>query len=79
MDITFKEKSLWVQIVAISIVFGSYSLSLGHKITESLSSMPIPHYIWLVVALVVLNILGHILAAALDKPEREDERDKLIE
>ena len=79
MDLTFKEKSLLIQIVAILIVFGSYFLSIDYKITQSLPSSTIPHFIWLVVALVVLNILGHIFAAAFNTPENEDERDKLIE
>ncbi|WP_045858587.1 hypothetical protein [Teredinibacter purpureus] len=79
MGITFKEKSLWIQIVTLSLVFGGYFLNLDYTITESLPSNLIPRFIWLIVALVILNILGHVLAAAFNKPENEDERDKLIE
>ena len=79
MDITFKEKSLLIQLVAILIVFGGYFSSLDYSINQSLPSNSIPHFIWLVVALVALNILGHIFAAAFSQPENEDERDKLIE
>lgn len=79
MDITFKEKSLLIQIVTLSLVFGSYFLGIDYAITENLPSNSISHFIWLIVVLVVLNILGHILAAVFNKPENEDERDKLIE
>lgn len=79
MDITFKEKSLWIQLVTLSLVFGSYFLSIDYTNTKNLPMNSIPHFIWLIVVLVALNILGHILAAAFNKPENEDERDKLIE
>ena len=79
MDITFKEKSLWVQIVALTGMFGSYFLNVDYKITDGFPSNLISHFIWLIVGLVVLNILGHVFAAAFNKPENEDERDKLIE
>lgn len=79
MGSTFKEKSLWIQLITLSLVFGGYFLSLDYTITASLPSNLIPHFIWLIVVLVVLNILGHVVAAAFNKPENEDERDRLIE
>lgn len=79
MDITFKEKSLWIQLVTLSFVFGGYFLSIDYTFPETIPSNSVSHFIWLIVILVILNILGHILASAFNKPENEDERDKLIE
>ena len=79
MNITFKEKSAWIQLVTLFLVFGSYFLSIDYTIPGSIPTNLAAHLIWLIVVLVVLNILGHILAAAFNKPENEDERDKLIE
>lgn len=79
MGMTFKEKSLWVQQVAILVVFGSYLSSLDFSIPESFPASSTVYLIGLILLLVVLNILGHILVAAFNQPENEDERDKLIE
>lgn len=78
MSITFKEKSLWIQIVVLTVMFGSYFLNIDYKISDGFQANLIFHFIWLIVGLVVLNILGHVFAAAFNQPEIEDERDKLI-
>ena len=35
MNITFKEKSLWVQIITLSLVFGNYFLNIDYKVTDT--------------------------------------------
>ena len=79
MTLTFKEKSLWIQIITLALVFGGYFLTMNYNIEQAFPSNLILHYIWLIVVFIALNILAHIFAAAFNKPECEDERDKLIE
>jgi|TARA_B110000908_G_C10263717_1_gene461526 drug/metabolite transporter (DMT)-like permease len=79
MKLTFKEKSLWIQITTLTLVFGSYFLNMNYNITNGLPPNLIFDFIWLLIAFIALNILAHIFAAVFNKPECEDERDKLIE
>jgi hypothetical protein len=79
MSVTFKEKSLWIQIVTLSLVFGSYFLALDYTGVDRFPPNLVSHFIGLLVVLTVLTILGHIFAAAFNEPENEDERDLIIE
>ena len=79
MSVTFKEKSLWIQIVTLSLVFGSYFLNLDYTGVDRFPPNLVFHFIGLLVLLTVLTILGHIFAAAFNEPENEDERDVIIE
>ena len=79
MSVTFKEKSLWIQIVTLSLVFGSYFLALDYTGVDRFPPNLVSHFIGLLVVLTVLTILGHIFAAAFNAPENEDERDLIIE
>ena len=79
MGVTFKEKSLWFQIVTLSLVFGSYFLALDYTGVDRFPPNLVSHFIGLLVVLTVLTILGHIFAAAFNEPENEDERDLIIE
>lgn len=79
MSVTFKEKSLWIQIVTLSLVFGSYFLNLDYTGVDRFPPNLVVHFIGLLVLLTVLTILGHIFAAAFNEPENEDERDVIIE
>ncbi len=79
MSVTFKEKSLWIQIVTLSLVFGSYFLALDYTGVDRFPPNLVSHFIGLLVLLTVLTILGHIFAAAFNEPENEDERDLIIE
>ena len=79
MGVTFKEKSLWIQVVTLSLVFGSYFLALDYTGVDRFPPNLVSHFIGLLVVLTVLTILGHIFAAAFNEPENEDERDLIIE
>lgn len=79
MNMTFKEKSQWIQLISILLVFGSYFLSINFKSAENFLPNSIYHFIWLIAALVILNIIGHALTAALNKPEGQNQRNQLIE
>ena len=79
MGVTFKEKSLWIQVVTLSLVFGSYFWALDYTGVGRFPPNLVSHFIGLLVVLTVLTILGHIFAAAFNEPENEDERDLIIE
>jgi len=79
MGVTFKEKSLWIQVVTLSLVFGSYFWALDYTGVDRFPPNLVSHFIGLLVVLTVLTILGHIFAAAFNEPENEDERDLIIE
>lgn len=77
MDTSFKEKSLWIQLLALVLVFGSYFVQVilaGEGAAHQLG-----YFIGMLVVLVVINVLGHSVAAVLSPPEHEDERDKRIQ
>ncbi|PCK06014.1 MAG: hypothetical protein COA42_17705 [Alteromonadaceae bacterium] len=78
MDLTFKEKSLFTQLIASSIAFFTYFYTTLPQSSAFNSSALITPLIALVTAIVVINIIGHIIAAMISTPEGEDERDELI-
>ena len=80
---SFREKSAWITFVLILGAFGTYFLNVA----AHLLSPAYPHYnnfslfIGLLVAIVVLEIVLHLLAAARspqDASTPEDERERLI-
>jgi hypothetical protein len=83
MNLTFNEKSLWISITIMTVVWvwyfshiwsGLWSLSLGRAESVALSAV-------VVGALIVLQIVLHIIVAVLNPAEaddRTDERDRTI-
>ena len=53
MSVTFKEKSLWIQIVTLSLVFGSYFLNLDYTGVDRFPPNLVFHFIGLLVLLTV--------------------------
>ncbi len=79
MNLTFKEKSLLIQIIALALVFGGYFLKVLPISTNASSAEMMTQLIFIIIALVTLVIVGHIFTAINHKPEKLDERDKVIE
>lgn len=81
MNASFEEKSVWIQLLSIVAVLGSYfvvaALMLSNGITNLIAFVPL--FIVAVGLLVIVLIVGHIVAAAASSPEGRDERDRLIE
>lgn len=78
MNLTFKEKSLLIQSVILVLLFGAYFIKVLPLNAQTISSEIVTQMIFMVIALVVLMIIGHILAVIGELPEASDERDKLI-
>jgi hypothetical protein len=84
MNTTFQEKSTWISMLATAAVatwFFSVSIPLifleelaGREALRAFTGLGIAA----VAMLVVLQVVGHILAAVISKPEDEDERDRSI-
>lgn len=83
-DLSFEEKSLWLQLLGVGAVFAGYFLlALGPvpRWGSDLNPQHVGLFIAAVVLLVVLQVLGHVLAALHDRRAAlvgPDERDRLI-
>jgi hypothetical protein len=79
MDRSFQEKSLWLMLVSLILVFGVYFAS----VLPARSGDVLPHqvvlFVSLIVLLVVFQIIGHVVLAVVDRRHGTDERDRIIE
>lgn len=80
MQASFEEKSAWVQLAAITVGMGAYFVVAGRLLAEGVREMSAFTALFgvAVAGLVVILIAGHAAAAAVSKPEGQDERDRLI-
>ncbi len=83
MNLSFKEKSTWISLIIMLVVWGYYfneiRLTLGDGVVERIETIVM--FVVALVILVVLNIAGHIIIAVgspREANEPEDERDRLI-
>jgi hypothetical protein len=89
MNLTFKEKSLWLMLIGLIVFSFFYSYTVSHTYQAAQADVSwfemkvMPQMIALFVVAIVLELLisvvGHIVMAVLDQRTDEDERDKLIE
>lgn len=80
MGLSFQEKSLWLMFVSLVGVFGFYFVTVLP--TDAVNVMPqqVALFVLAVVMLVIMQIVGHIVIAVVDRRHTEtDERDRLIE
>jgi len=78
MDVSFHEKSLWLMFVSLICAFGFYFATiLGIRTVDIMPSQVILFGV-AVVALVIAQIVGHIMIAIVDRRSQADERDRLI-
>lgn len=77
---SFEEKSVWVQAVAMGLVLGGYFAAAGVMMGNGVDVLGayVPLFIVAVVLMVVVLVVGHIVAAVWRRPEKADERDRLI-
>ncbi len=80
MTRSFEEKSVCIQLVAITVAMTAYFLVAGQMLADGVRAMPAfaTLFTTAVVGLVVLLIMGHAVSAATNRPEGRDERDRLI-
>jgi hypothetical protein len=78
MDLTFREKSLWLVGISLSLVFGGYfwqvlPASAANVLPDQIGLFPVA-----VLVLVALQAVGHALLAIGDRRTESDERDHRI-
>ena len=81
INASFEEKSVWIQLVSLVVVLGSYFVKAWTLLAAGVTALA--PYIGLFVAatilLVVVLAIGHVVVAIASRPEGRDERDRLIE
>ena len=78
---SFEEKSVWIQLIALTVVMMGYftiAVNMWSDGYTDISSYTAP-FLWAIFITILLNIIGHIIVASRSKPEKKDERDRLIE
>ncbi|MES2298022.1 MAG: hypothetical protein V4582_13330 [Pseudomonadota bacterium] len=78
MGMSFQEKSLWLMFASLIVVFLAYFGAVLPSSAVDVMPQQISLFVMAVLALVVLQVVGHILIALLDRRTDTDERDQLI-
>jgi hypothetical protein len=80
MDMSFPEKSVWIQLVGMVVAMGAYFVLAGMMLAGGQRSMPAYAVLFLTasVFLTIMLVVGHAAAAMMRKPEVQDERDRII-
>ncbi|MGA2904178.1 MAG: hypothetical protein ABSD98_10130 [Candidatus Korobacteraceae bacterium] len=80
MDLSYQEKSILGTLLAMLVVYGYYfANALRHAGESEFNGHSIGRLMFAVIAIVVIEIVYHIVLALESKPEPKDERDILIE
>lgn len=79
MGLSFQEKSLWLMFVSLVGGFGFYFVRVLPTSTMNVMPHQVTFFVLAVVMLVIMQIVGHIVIAIVDRHTETDERDRLIE
>lgn len=81
MDMSFEEKSIWIQLASLIFGLGGYFVVAGLMLSNGVSALPpfAPVFAVAIVLIVAVNIAGHIVAAITSRSTEADERDRLID
>jgi len=79
MDLSFQEKSLWLMFGSLLAVFTFYFGSVLPSDAVNVLPHQIMTFVVALAVLVVIEIVGHIVIAIVDRRTDTDERDKLIQ
>ena len=80
MDMSFEEKSVWIQLVGLVVGLGGYLVSAGLMLSNGVNALPgfVPVFVVAIILVVAINIAGHVVAAVVGRTDEADERDRLI-
>jgi hypothetical protein len=79
---SFREKSAWISLASLLIVFGVYFWNVARIIARKTALSDFPLFFSLLVALIVAEVVLHLLIAMQspgDARTPKDERERLIE
>ena len=76
-DLSFQEKSVWFQLITVAAFGALYFNRVANSAYTSMAE--VAWYVGgLVVWIIIANIIFYAVITAQDKPEEEDERDRLV-
>ena len=78
MGLSFQEKSLWLMLISLVGVFGFYFMTVLPTNTVNVMPNQVVFFVLAVVMLVIMQIVGHVVIAIVDRHTQTDERDRLI-
>ena len=80
MNASFEEKSVWIQLISMVFVLGSYLVKAAGMLSEGITDLMayLPLFLSAVLLLVTVLVAGHIVVAIAGGSEVSDERDRLI-
>lgn len=80
MNASFEEKSIWVQLISMVVVLGSYLVKAAGMLSAGINDLMafVPLFLSAVLLLVTVLVAGHIVMAIAGGSEESDERDRLI-
>ena len=77
---SLEERSVWIQLVSLAVALGGYFITAGvlllNEVTELAAYVPL--FVLAVVVVIVINVVGHVLAAIAGRTDGADERDRVI-
>jgi|SRR5208282_2214281 len=80
MDLSYQEKSILGSLLAFVVVFGYYFAAVLRDLSRpDFDGGTVGRLVAAVIAIIVIEIVYHIVLALESKPEPKDERDVLIE
>lgn len=83
MSLTFREKSLWLLLLSLVVVFGAYFATALSTASAHVAPVHVVAFICMLIVLVAIQIVGHAVLAIASRRElaasiQSDERDTLI-
>ena len=79
---SFREKSAWITLISVLLTFGSYYGALATGLVHPFSLESFHFGLSSIVALIVLQVVLHVIAALLNPADARtprDEREKMIQ
>ena len=77
-DLSYREKTLWLMAGSLLLVFGAYFQQVLPAPGATVLPSHVGRFVIAVAVLVVLQIVGHAIMAAIDRRTEPDERDQAI-
>ena len=81
MNKSFHEKSIWISLITISLIFGYYFVRVFMMASQDEINVVenIVLLISVIVMVIIVEVVFHIILALRARPQIQDERDRLIE
>lgn len=80
MNASFEEKSVWIQLISLTVGMGLYFVAAGYMLYNGANILIayMPLFAVAVAFIVAVNVAGHVIVAIANRPDDRDERDRLI-